>query len=315
MILCCGEALIDMIPAPTVSGPDGFVPHCGRSVFNTAIALGRLGAPVAMFTGLSTDPFGTMLASALAASHVDTAPVVTSSRPTTLAFVQLVNGQATYTFYDENSAGRMIAPADLPAPSPALQCLFFGGISLCNPPAADAYLALAEREADNVPIMLDPNIRPDFAGDVAAYRTRLMRMLALADIVKVSTEDLNWMYPEAADTEAGIARLMRAGPCLVLLTRGGDGATGYPRHGQPVSVAAPAARLADTVGAGDTFNAGFLAQAARLDLLTGPALADISANDLRACLEFGARAAAITVSRAGANPPWLHELDRKEDGK
>ena len=105
MILCCGEALVDMIPSPTVAGPDGFVPLAGGAVFNTAIALGRLGVRTGMLTGLSNDMFGQQLSEALKASNVDTFHVATSDRPTTLAFVRLQDGHATYSFFDENSAG------------------------------------------------------------------------------------------------------------------------------------------------------------------------------------------------------------------
>ena len=107
MILCCGEALIDMIPVET-SGGDAFVPHSGGAIFNTAIALGRLGGSASMVTGLSDDLFGQQLRDGLEASHVDTSLVIASDRPTTLAFVKLVDGHASYVFYDENSAGRMI---------------------------------------------------------------------------------------------------------------------------------------------------------------------------------------------------------------
>ena len=105
MILCCGEALVDMIPEPTISGADGFVPHSGGSVFNTAIALGRLGNPVGMLSGVSTDRFGQQLDADLVRSGVDTRHLIRSSRPTTLAFVHLENRQAQYSFFDENSAG------------------------------------------------------------------------------------------------------------------------------------------------------------------------------------------------------------------
>lgn len=114
MILCCGEALIDMIPAPTTTGRNGFVPHSGGSVFNTAIALGRLGVKTGILTGLSSDMFGQQLVEALYASQVDTSLVATSDRPTTLAFVKLVDGHATYAFFDENSAGRMLGPENIP---------------------------------------------------------------------------------------------------------------------------------------------------------------------------------------------------------
>ena len=114
MILCCGEALIDMIPAPTTTGGEGFVPHAGGAVFNTAIALARLEAPTGLLTGLSTDMFGQMLDTTLADNGVARDMIVRSDRPTTLAFVQLVDGSAQYTFMDENSAGRMLRPTDMP---------------------------------------------------------------------------------------------------------------------------------------------------------------------------------------------------------
>ena len=114
MILCCGEALIDMIPAPTARGQQGFVPHPGGAVFNTAIALGRLGVRTGLLTGLSTDIFGQQLTEALTTSHVDASLAIRSDRPTTLAFVRLVDGHASYSFYDEYSAGRMLTPDDMP---------------------------------------------------------------------------------------------------------------------------------------------------------------------------------------------------------
>ena len=114
MILCCGEALIDMVPVKGVDGRDAFAPLSGGAIFNTAIALGRLEVPVQLLSGVSNDLFGTQLAAELLSSNVGTDLLVRSKRPTTLAFVKLTNGQAQYTFYDENSAGRMMVSEDLP---------------------------------------------------------------------------------------------------------------------------------------------------------------------------------------------------------
>ena len=130
MILSCGEALIDMLPRQTSAGEDAFAPYPGGAVFNTAIALGRLGAPSGFFCGLSRDLFGEILQQALAASHVDSSHAVLSDRPTTLAFVKLVEGQASYAFYDENTALRMMTPTDLPDLPDDISALFLGGISL-----------------------------------------------------------------------------------------------------------------------------------------------------------------------------------------
>lgn len=308
MILCCGEALIDMIPAPTLAGGEGFVPHAGGAVYNTAIALGRLGARTGLLTGLSSDMFGQQLLDGLKASHVDLAHVIFSARPTTLAFVRLVGGHATYEFYDENSAGRMLQAADLPPVSPEVSALYFGGISLACEPGADAYAALLARAGAGRAVMLDPNIRAGFIQDSARYRARLAAMIAEADIVKVSDEDLNWITPEPLALEEKVAGLLAQGPSLVILTRGGEGATGYLARGEAVHVPALKAEIVDTVGAGDTFNAGVLAKLSELGQLSKSGLAALEGDTLQAVLAYGARVAAITVSRAGANPPWAEEL-------
>ncbi|UWR38021.1 carbohydrate kinase [Sulfitobacter sp. W074] len=308
MILCCGEALIDMIPTPTTAGPDGFVPHAGGAVFNTAIALGRLGAQVGMLSGLSSDMFGRQLVDGLKASHVDVSHLVVSDRPTTLAFVRLVGGHATYDFYDENSAGRMITPGDMPALSAEVSALYFGGISLACEPGADAYADLLARNAEGRAVMIDPNIRPGFIKDIERYRQRLDRMLALSDIVKVSDEDLNWINPAPLSLRDKVAELLDKGPSVVILTRGGEGAMGYLANGEEVQVPAVKAEIVDTVGAGDTFNAGVLAKMSELGQLHKSALATLSPEVLTEALAYGARVAAVTVSRAGANAPWVEEI-------
>ena len=193
MILCCGEALIDMLPVETASDTPALAPHPGGAVFNTAVALGRLGAPVGFFSGVSTDFLGQMLDRQLAVSGVGTGLCVRSPRPTTLAFVQLIDGQARYTFYDEGTAGRMLTTTDLPALPTTIQALFFGGISLVAEPCGTAYEALMLRAARDRVTMLDPNIRPGFITDLPCYRARLARMIAAADIVKLSDEDLEWI--------------------------------------------------------------------------------------------------------------------------
>lgn len=312
MILCCGEALIDMIPTPTTTGSDGFVPHAGGAVFNTSIALGRLGVQTGMMTGLSSDMFGQQLAEALKASHVDASHVITSDRPTTLAFVRLQDGHATYSFYDENSAGRMLARGDLPDVSPEVSSLYFGGISLACEPGASTYATLLEREGQNRAIMMDPNIRPQFIQDIETYRARLDRMIAMADIVKVSDEDLNWIVRSPLSLKEKIDVVLERGPSVVILTLGGEGATGFLRGGSKVNVPARRVDIVDTVGAGDTFNAGVLAKLNELGALQKAELKTLSAQALTQALEHGARVAAVTVARAGANPPWAEELRSAE---
>lgn len=306
MILCCGEALIDMLPRETTRGESAFAPYSGGAVFNTAIALGRLGAPVEFFTGLSSDLFGDMLRRTLAESGVGIRYSPLSARPTTLAFVKLTNGQAKYVFYDENTAGRMLSEADLPALSDDVSAMLFGAISLIPEPCGSAYEALMRREHATRVTMLDPNIRPNFIPDPAAHRARMMRMVAMADIVKLSDEDLGW-FGETGDADEVARRWLGLGTKLILVTRGGDGATGYSATAT-VKVPARRVEVVDTVGAGDTFNAGVLAALHERGRLTKTAIARLDQDDIRAALDLGVRAAAVTVSRAGANPPWRGEL-------
>ncbi len=301
MILCCGEALIDMLPRQTEAGETAFAPYAGGSVFNTSIALGRLQSPAGYFGGLSTDLFGQILTDTLAASKVDSRLAPRVDRPTTLAFVTLTDGQAQYAFYDENTAGRMLTAENLPDMSADVSALFFGGISLVAEPAADAYAALCVREADRLPIMVDPNIRPAFITDSGRYRARLETMLQSADIIKVSDEDLEWI----GTTPEGLMEIGQAK--LVLLTMGAQGVRGFWSGGS-FDVAAQKAEVVDTVGAGDTFNAGLLTGLWKAGKLSKEALATATEADFRPALDLGSRAAAITVSRAGANPPWDHEL-------
>ena len=298
MILCCGEALIDMLPVATDQSELTFSAHAGGAVFNTAIGLGRLGVDVQLFTGLSNDMFGEELLEKLALSGVDHSLAVRSDRPTTLAFVKLVGGHATYAFNDENTAGRMISKTDLPKVT--ADALFFGGISLVVEPCGEVYEALMMHETAQRLIMIDPNIRPSFVTDEKRFRARMSRMMASADIVKTSDEDLEWL-----NGTTDVSALLETGSTkVVLLTRGSEGVTVLTKN-KEMHVPAQKATVVDTVGAGDTFNAGFLAGLAAQNALSKERLLHA---DLAMAAQLGAQAAAVTVSRAGANPPWKNEL-------
>ncbi|RWE11781.1 MAG: carbohydrate kinase [Mesorhizobium sp.] len=306
MILCCGEALIDMLPRTTTEGEPAFAPYVGGAVFNTAIALGRLGAPAGFFSGLSSDLFGGQFRDALGASKVSSTYAHTSPRPTTLAFVRLDNGQATYTFYDENTAGRMLTIDDLPKLGSEIEAMLFGAISLISEPAGSAYEEFMRREHSHRAMMLDPNIRPNFIPDKAKHLRRIRSMMAMADIVKLSDEDLNW-FGEAGSHEDVVRNWLDGGPTLIVVTHGSEGAVGYTRD-HKVTVVPDKVEVVDTVGAGDTFNAGILASLHEQGLLSKEAIANLAENAIHKALALGAKAAAVTVSRAGANPPWRHEI-------
>lgn len=301
MILCMGEALIDMVP----QADGAFRPLPGGAVYNTALALGRLGAGAGFLWPISRDPFSDLLLRPLAEAGVDISACPRTDRPTTLAFVTFTKGDARYFFHDEGSAGRMFAPKDLPPLSTGLQALFIGGISLAAEPCGATVETFALRAAAaGVPVMLDPNIRPFFVTDEAAYRARLDRLFGLSAIVKLSAEDCDWLRPGAAPAE--IAHdLVAKGARLVLVTRGAQGAAAITaRH--RTEVPAPRVAVADTIGAGDTFNAGILDALARAGALRR--LDDLDQPTLAAALAHATRAAAVTVSRPGANPPWAQEL-------
>ena len=306
MILCCGEALIDMLPRQSTLGEAAYAPYAGGAIFNTAIALGRLGVPTGFFTGLSDDMLGDVLRETLASSNVDYSPCVTSSRPTTVAFVKLVNGSATYAFYDENTAGRMITIEDLPVLGDDIEALHFGAISLIPDPCGGTYEALCAREHAKSVISLDPNIRPGFIKDKAAHQARIMRMAAQSDIIKFSDEDLEW-FGMRGDHDTLAAHWLEVGPKLVVITKGAEGAVGYTKT-HKVDVPSERVTVVDTVGAGDTFDAGVLASLKRDGLLTKAQVADLSETAVRNALSLAAKAAAVTVSRAGANPPWAKEI-------
>jgi len=299
MILCAGEALIDMLPRQTAADEATFMPCTGGAALNMAVALARLDTPVSLFTGLSTDMFGNQLRASLAAAGVGDR-AATSDRPTTLAFVELVDGSARYAFFDENTAGRMLTADDLPALDD-VQAVALGGISLAVEPCADAFESLCTRAAADKLVMIDPNIRPLFISDETRYRARLTRMMAVADIVKLSDEDLDWW--NGGDIDA----LLASGPKMLVMTKGPEGAVAIRASGM-VSVPATRVDVVDTIGAGDTFNAGFLAGLSDADALSKAALATLSDDTLRNALTLWVQAAGITVSRAGANPPHRSEL-------
>lgn len=307
MILCCGEALVDMLPRVLDDGSAAFLPVPGGALFNTAVALGRLGEETSFLSGISTDIFGENLITCLDESGVGTAYCVRSPRPTTLAFVTLNNGNAQYTFVDENTAGRMLETSAVPNLPASIQAFHFGAISLIPDPCGATFEDVMLRHHETSVMSLDPNIRPGFVTDEAAYRGRLKRMIAMSDIVKVSEEDLAWLHPDG-DFETLSRGWIDAGVSIVTLTMGGDGARSVTRTFD-VTVPSMPVTVVDTVGAGDTFNAGFLASLRRHGALRKDVLKSIDESTLRSALDFATHVAAVVVGRASANPPWQHEIE------
>lgn len=304
MILCCGEALIDMLPAKTASGEDSFVPHAGGSVFNTAIALGRLKCPVFLYSGLSSDFFGDILRDRLKAAQVNInlSPIIDA--PTALAFVRLVNQQAQYVFYHENTATRAVSTDQAIIKGNQFKALFFGGLSLVWEPSGTTYEALLCNHASSHLIMVDPNIRANFIADREAHMARMERIFRHTDIIKTSDEDLRWF---TSDESQFIEYWLQKGVKLIIITRGEYGAEAHSRAGM-IKVSSEPVKVADTVGAGDTFSAGFLASLYQHDLLNKSALEGLDISMIKTALTYAVKAASINITRSGANPPWLYEM-------
>ncbi len=221
--------------------------------------------------------------------------------PTTLAVASVdAGGSATYTFYCQGTADRLFT---LPGPLPVeTRAVSFGTCSLVLEPGASAYEELMRREARlGRFVALDPNIRAGLIPDPDAYRARFGRLLSSVSFLKLSEEDARWLGYDIAGWSA-------AGPAAVVVTRGEAGLTAYTRDGGVYSVPGEPVRVVDTIGAGDTVNAALLHALSELDVLSAGALAGLTGSTWRQVLGFAARAAAVTCARAGAEPPFAHEL-------
>ncbi|GAA3191955.1 carbohydrate kinase [Dactylosporangium siamense] len=301
MITVVGEALVDLIEGP----PGGPSAYPGGSPANVAVALARLGADVSLLTQLGADPHGRLVLDFLAANGVRLAPGTRlDATPTSTAHTRLgPDGQADYTF---DIAWRALPPSASTV-DPAVACLHTGSIATFLEPGA-AHVAALMRSAAAT-ISYDPNCRPSLMGDPAAAVPRVEGLVALSDVVKVSQEDLAWLYPGRGPDEIGRAWLA-LGARLVVVTLGADGAWGSTA-GVAVSVAPMPVRVVDTVGAGDAFTAGLLHACGAAGLL-GAAnrdrLAGIDGSGLAAMLTFASQVAGITCARRGADPPTLADL-------
>jgi fructokinase len=308
MFLVCGEALFDLF-LQSEEGPASamYAARAGGSPFNVAIGLARLGEKAGLLTGLSSDLLGQRLSAVLAAEGVSMAYAIPTDRPTTISLVGLdTQGVPAYQFYKNGSADTGVREADLPALGAEVSGLHFGSYSLAAPPTADAFAALARANAARF-ISVDPNVRPTVEPDMAVWRARLEALFPLADLVKISAEDLALLRP-GTSAEALAADLTGQGVRLVVVTDGGDAAHGFARGGLHATATPPKVKVVDTVGAGDTFQAALLARLLRDPGGPSAALDGLDAAGLAAILDYAARAAAITCSRRGADLPRAAEL-------
>jgi fructokinase len=300
VIVVAGEALIDLVPQGT-GALAGLTPARGGGPYNTAVALGRLGSPTAFCSRTSSDAFGEALLDGLRQASVDVSAVQRGPEPTTLAVATIdAHGSAAYSFYVDGTADRLFAaPAALPTGTRAVS---FGTCSLVLEPGASAYEELMRTAAaQGVFTALDPNIRAGLIPDPDAYRARFKSWLPSVSLLKLSEEDALWL--------GGTPReWLAAGPSAVVITQGGEGLTAFTRDGSVHSVPGEKVDVVDTIGAGDTVNAALLHGLSVRDALSAEALEALGRDGWTHLLRFAARAAAITCSRAGAEPPYASEL-------
>lgn len=299
-VVVAGDAFVDLTSTTGPAGEPAYAPHPGGSCLNVAVGLGRLGVPTALLARISDDSFGGLIRGHLAASGVRDDLLLRTADLTGLAVADLDGGQAGYTFHTLGSADRGLQPAELPE-LPAGAALHLGSVALVQEPQASSLTALLRREAGRRLVSLDPNVRPSLIADRGGYLTRLAEWVGLSDLVKVSEEDLDWLYPGAAYADVA-RRWLTHGPALVVVTRGAAGAWAATIDVE-VEVDSPAVTVVDTVGAGDAFTAGVLAELHTRSGLRRDRLR-LDAAALTDLLRYAAEIAADTCTRAGAEPPF-----------
>lgn len=312
MYLVCGEALFDFFSEDDASGlasKVNFKAIAGGSPFNVAVGLRRLGVDSALFAGLSTDYLGRRLQQVLQEEGVRADYLVDFAAPTTLAMVAVgANGSPHYSFRGEGCADRQLRLQHLPELGPQVRGLHIGSFSLVVQPIADTLLALVGRESGKRLISLDPNVRLNPEPNIDLWRSRIAELVELADLIKVSDEDLSLLYPEQ-DPQRVIESWLTHRCQLVFLTRGGEGASVFSRAHGSWSVPACSVTIADTVGAGDTFQAALITWLTEQQLDSVDGVQRLSREQIDAMLKFAVQAAALTCGKTGPDLPYRHQLE------
>ena len=312
MYLVCGEALFDFFSEEDASGQASKVNYkaiAGGSPFNVAVGLRRLGIEAGLLGGLSTDFLGRRLLQVLKDEGVSERFLVEFAAPTTLSMVAVgANGSPQYNFRGEGCADRLLEVAHLPELGDDIRGLHIGSFSLVVQPVGDTLLTLVQRESGKRLISLDPNVRLNPQPDIQLWRDRVAQLVQHADLIKVSDEDLHLLYPDQAP-ESVLQGWLQHRCQLVFLTRGGDGATVFSRQHGSWSASAVKVVMADTVGAGDTFQAALIAWLTEQQLDSVDGLQQLTRAQIDAMLAFAVRAAALTCTKTGPDVPYRRQLD------
>ncbi|WP_421556121.1 carbohydrate kinase family protein [Pseudomonas kitaguniensis] len=311
MYLVCGEALFDFFSEEDASGQASKVNYkaiAGGSPFNVAVGLRRLGIEAGLFGGVSNDFLGQRLQQVLKDEGVSPQFLVEFAAPTTLAMVAVgADGSPRYSFRGEGCADRQLQIAHLPALGDEIRGLHIGSFSLVVQPIGDTLLSLVRRESGKRLISLDPNVRLNPQPDIQLWRDRVAELVKHADLIKVSDEDLHLLYPDQSP-ESVLQGWLQHRCQLVFLTRGGDGATVFSRQHGSWSQPAVEVVMADTVGAGDTFQAALIAWLTEHQLDSVDGLQQLTRAQIDAMLGFAIRAAALTCGKTGPDLPYRQQV-------
>lgn len=315
MIVVAGESLIDFVHRPHLStdGQSGPVYEAcpGGSPYNCAIALGRLQMDVGFLCPLSEDSLGGLLLARLQDSGVTALMSELVQAPSSLAVVSLSpEGSPSYSFYRQETADRQLDPAAVTAVLPdQIEAFQIGSLALIEREDTLSWAtAMDAAVARGALVSLDPNIRTRLISDHADYRARLMAMLRQADMIKASDEDLDYLYPGLTPEDAIRRAMSEHAITLTVLTRGQDGATAFTASGLQITMPAKSfteddEQKGDSIGAGDSFQAGLLAWLKDNGQLTKSGLAALSEDNLGQMLDFASIVAGLNCAETGCNPP------------
>lgn len=311
MFLVCGEALFDFFSQPDSSGHSnkvGFQAIAGGSPFNVAVGLRRLGVDAAFFAGLSTDYLGRRLRTVLDEEGVRSDYLIDFDAPTTLAMVAVgPDGSPHYSFRGEGCADRALELQHLPTLGDEVRGIHVGSFSLVVQPIADTLLALVKRESNQRLISFDPNIRLNPEPSIDRWRAQVSAFAEHAHLIKVSDEDLSLLYPDR-DPQSVAEGWLNDRCQLVCLTRGSQGVSVFSRQHGTWSIPARPVKTADTVGAGDTFQAALITYLSEQQLDSPAGLKALTRGQIEQMLQFAVQAAALTCTKVGPDLPYRAQL-------
>ena len=308
MILVGGENLMDMIQIDNQNENALFEAVPGGSPYNLAMAAGRQGVKVGYVTPISKDTNGEQLAQNLLNSNVSLlGPRVTA--PTSLAMVHIEDAIPSYSFYREETAERLVTLDSLSKNLTSEVSIFhIGSLALTGGEDALVWEEFVKRTRENnVKVSLDPNVRPSLIAEPDVYRQRIKNLMTEVDILKLSDEDLLWLFNDSADETNALAELeIVARAEILIVTKGSQGSVIFHEKKWHELTSHPVEKLSDTVGAGDTFMASVLAWVMKKEKLNELALLEL--NEKKELLNYAAKAAALNCEKQGCNPPWENEL-------